>query len=116
MDGRRLAGVSPQPWAGDLEDDDTTAWPTDPKALAGTWEVLTFDQSSAGVPTPSRMLDLDDAFLSAASSHGAGRFSWPGLELVAFPSVDAVRGVRTISFTGLDAQGNATLGTRVVAS
>ena len=31
-----------------------------------------------------------------------------------FGSVDAVRGVRTLSFAGLDTDGNATLGTRVV--
>ncbi|MEZ0448134.1 arabinan endo-1,5-alpha-L-arabinosidase [Cellulomonas sp. ICMP 17802] len=107
--------VSPQPWAGELEQDDTSTWPTDPAALAGTWELVTFDRASAGTLTPSRTVELDDAFLAAARSLGAGRFSWPGLELVAFPSVDAVRGTRTLSFSGLDADGNATLGTRVAA-
>ena len=47
------------------------------------------------------------------TSHGGGRFGRPGFELVVFGSVDSVRGVRTLSFAGLDAEGNATLGTRV---
>ena len=40
--------VSPQPWAGDHEADDTTTWPSDPADLLGEWEVLTF----AGDPDP----------------------------------------------------------------
>lgn len=105
--------VSPQPWAGDAEPDD--APPTDASALAGTWEVVTFDQSTAGAVTSSRTLEIGAETVAATRSHGGGCFSWPGLELVVFPSVDAVRGVRTLSFAGLDADGNATLGTRVVA-
>ncbi|WP_307802380.1 arabinan endo-1,5-alpha-L-arabinosidase [Cellulomonas fengjieae] len=104
--------VSPQPWAGDAEPDDGP--PTDPAALAGTWEVVTFDHATAGGVAQSRTLRVDDHLLAATRSHGAGRFSWPGLELVVFGSVDAVRGVRTLSFAGLDEDGNATLGTRVV--
>ena len=38
--------VSPQPWAGDAESDDPP--PTDPAALAGTWELVTFDHATAG--------------------------------------------------------------------
>ncbi|MBO3083459.1 arabinan endo-1,5-alpha-L-arabinosidase [Cellulomonas sp. zg-ZUI188] len=104
--------VSPQPWAGDAEPDDGP--PTDPAALAGTWEVVTFDHATAGGVAQSRTVRVDDDLLAATRSHGAGRFSWPGLELVVFGSVDAVRGVRTLSFAGLDEDGNATLGTRVV--
>ncbi|WP_456847705.1 family 43 glycosylhydrolase, partial [Cellulomonas sp. P5_C6] len=44
--------VSPQPWAGDAEPDDDR--PTDPAALAGTWELVTFDQATAGSVTTSR--------------------------------------------------------------
>lgn len=104
--------VSPQPWAGDAEPDD--APPTDPAALAGTWEVVTFDQATAGEVTPSRTVEIGDDVLGVTHSHGNGRFSWPGLDLVVFGSVDAVRGRSTLSFAGLDADGNATLGTRVV--
>lgn len=104
--------VSPQPWAGDAEPDD--APPTDPAALAGTWEVVTFDQATAGDVTPSRTVEIGDDVLGVTHSHGDGRFSWPGLDLVVFGSVDAVRGRSTLSFAGLDADGNATLGTRVV--
>lgn len=104
--------VSPQPWAGDAEPDD--APPTDPAALAGTWEVVTFDQATAGEVTPSRTVEIGDDVLGVTHSHGDGRFSWPGLDLVVFGSVDAVRGRSTLSFAGLDADGNATLGTRVV--
>lgn len=104
--------VSPQPWAGDAEPDDDP--PTDPAALAGTWEVVTFDQATAGYVTPSRTVEIGDEVLAVTRSHGDGRFSWPGLDLVVFGSVDAVRGRSTLSFAGLDADGNATLGTRVV--
>lgn len=104
--------VSPQPWAGDAEPDDDP--PTDPAALAGTWEVVTFDQATAGYVTPSRTVVIGDEVLTVTRSHGDGRFSWPGLDLVVFWSVDAVRGRSTLSFAGLDADGNATLGTRVV--
>lgn len=104
--------VSPQPWAGDAEPDDDDR-PTDPAALAGTWELVTFDQATAGTVTTSRTMEVGDELLETVRSHGDGRFASPGFELVAFGSVDAVRGVRTVSFAGLDADGNATLGTRV---
>ncbi|WP_315095837.1 family 43 glycosylhydrolase [uncultured Cellulomonas sp.] len=103
--------VSPQPWAGDAEPDDDR--PTDPAALAGTWELVTFEPATAGGVVAPRTLDIDDAVVATIRSHGDGRFTSPDLELVVFPSVDAVRGVRTLSFAGLDADGNATLGTRV---
>lgn len=103
--------VSPQPWAGDAEPDDDP--PTDPAALAGTWELVTFDQATAGSVTTSRTMEVGDELLATVRSHGDGRFTSPRLELVVFGSVDAVRGVRTLSFAGLDAAGNATLGTRV---
>ncbi|MDQ0375232.1 arabinan endo-1,5-alpha-L-arabinosidase [Cellulomonas humilata] len=103
--------VSPQPWAGDAEPDDPP--PTDPVDLAGTWELVTFDRATAGSVTTSRTMTIGDELLATVTSHGGGQFGWPGFELVVFPSVDAVRGVRTLSFAGLDAEGNATLGTRV---
>lgn len=108
--------VSPQPWAGPLESDDPTSWPTDPAELLGTWELVTFDPAAAGGVTASRLVEVDDAYLAGARSSGAGRFSWPdsALEIVAFPSVDAVRGVATLSFAGLDSAGRALVATRVV--
>ncbi|WP_456847670.1 hypothetical protein, partial [Cellulomonas sp. P5_C6] len=69
--------------------------------------------ATAGSVTTSRTMAVGDELLATVRSHGDGRFTSPRLELVVFGSVDAVRGVRTLSFAGLDAAGNATLGTRV---
>ncbi|NUU16029.1 family 43 glycosylhydrolase [Cellulomonas humilata] len=104
--------VSPQPWAGAAEPADER--PTDPAELAGTWELVTFDQATAGGVATPHTLTIDDDVIATIRSHGDGHFTSRALELVVFPSVDAVRGVSTLSFAGLDADGNATLGTRVV--
>ena len=57
--------VSPQPWAGDAEPDDPP--PTDPADLAGTWELVTFDQATAGSVTTSRTMTIGDELLATVT-------------------------------------------------
>ncbi|WP_265522795.1 arabinan endo-1,5-alpha-L-arabinosidase [Oerskovia flava] len=115
--------VSPQPWAGDREEDDQDAWPDDAAALLGTWEVVTFDGPTDQV-TLSREVTETGTGLPDAEAHGRGRFTlaappaWATADagpwdVVVLPSWDAVRGQRALSFTALDARGVVTVGTRV---
>jgi arabinan endo-1,5-alpha-L-arabinosidase len=111
--------VSPQPWAGPREVDDTARWPATTDALRGTWEVVTFDADTAAVAT-SRTVEVGDTELAGARAHGAGRFdgylaSGTPVEAVVFPSWDGVRGHAALSFAALDATGRVTVGTQLTA-
>lgn len=109
--------VSPQPWAGDHEADDTTTWPSDPADLLGEWEVLTF-AGDPSVVASTRTVVIDASALLDLHVHGAGRFRWHGpdgatVEAVAFPSWDAVRARAAVSFAAIDDAGRVTCGTRL---
>lgn len=106
--------VSPQPWAGAHEQDDEALWPGTQDALAGTWELVRYDQPSSVVVAPvTRTLTGDDA--ARLQPRGRGRFTGPldgtATEWVVFPAWDAVRGRATLALTALGADGVVTCGT-----
>lgn len=106
--------VSPQPWAGGREVDDESTWPTDPAALLGHWEIVTFDHGDRmAVSREVALLTLPEE----VEAHGSGRFSarrgGTRADVVVFPSWDAVRGRAALSFALLDDHGVVTAGTRV---
>lgn len=106
--------ISPQPWAGDLEQDDESTWPSGVRELVGDWELVTYDRPSSTVVEPHgrRLQDEDVAPLTAL---GHGRFSGlldgSATECVVFPAWDAVRGRATLALTALAADGTVTCGT-----
>jgi arabinan endo-1,5-alpha-L-arabinosidase len=108
--------VSPQPWAGAAREvAGAGAWPVDAAALAGTWEVVTFDRPSGLAPATARAVTAGE--LRGAVAHGGGRFTWQRpdgarVEAVAFPSWDAVRDRAALSCAVLN-RGVVTVGTRV---
>ncbi|RMI13151.1 arabinan endo-1,5-alpha-L-arabinosidase [Cellulomonas triticagri] len=110
--------VSPQPWAGAVEQDDDATWPASPAGLAGTWEVVTFARGDVLTDAVPRAVVAAD--LAGLVAHGAGRFTWnrPGggapVEVVVFPSWDAVRHRAALSFAALDTgTGMVSVGTQV---
>ena len=107
--------VSPQPWAGAAEpDDDAAHRPGRAGRHVGAGDVRPGHRRRRGHLAHARRSATTSSRRSGRTATGSspGRAS----SSCVFPSVDAVRGVRTLSFAGLDADGNATLGTRVVES
>lgn len=107
--------VSIQPWAGERENDDESAWPADVAALAGDWEVLDWS-GPTDVPAATRRVTVDDALLEGLVARGRGRFTRDGdapVDAVVFPAWDAARAQPTLSFAARGPHGHVVVGTRV---
>ena len=110
--------IAPQPWAGQREVDDESAWPREVGELLGEWEIVDYASPTHSV-APSRRIEVTADAVAGLTAHGRGRFTREGdepVDAVVFPAWDPVRGVPTLSFAARAPHGFVVVGTKLMGA